>query len=338
MGKLYGGRWEVQKPLVEGGQSFTYLVRDTKGAAETSYVLKRLKNLDRIERFKQEIEATRNLSHENIVRLHDFELEGKNLYLVTEYCEFGRLSRSEPFWRSNLRRAFDIFEQICNGVNYAHKHNIVHRDLKPDNIFLRGKEGPAVVGDFGLCFIDIDGSRVTLTEEAVGSRYYMAPELENGKSAEVSNKSDIYSLGKILYWLLSGKIFSREVFREPQWDLKSQIPDSPTRWNNIYMEHVNRLLDQMIRVNPGERLELDSISAHLPRLIRLVEKEYTPIAGDIKQPCAYCGYGYYRVRASNMQQAFEFGLRLEATEEWRILTCDVCGHVQIFRVDSARWK
>lgn len=72
MGQVYGDRWEVNKSLGEGGQAHTYLVTDTRGDSEILYVLKRLKNIDRIEHFKREIESVQNLSHENIVRLIDF--------------------------------------------------------------------------------------------------------------------------------------------------------------------------------------------------------------------------------------------------------------------------
>ncbi|MFI5322988.1 MAG: protein kinase [Thermodesulfobacteriota bacterium] len=120
-----------------------------------------------------------------------------------------------------------MFQQICEGVAYAHTKGVIHRDLKPDNIFLRTRKGPVVVGDFGICYLEQDGKRITLTDEAVGPRNFIAPELEDGRLELISTKCDVYSLGKILYWLLSGgKIFSREKHREPQFDLKSQNNDT----------------------------------------------------------------------------------------------------------------
>ena len=88
--------------------------------------------------------------------------------------------------------------KICEAVDHAHRQEprIIHRDLKPDNIYLRTKNGPAVVGDFGICWIERDGTRITLTDEAVGARDYMAPEIEDGRADKVSVKSDIYSLAK----------------------------------------------------------------------------------------------------------------------------------------------
>ena len=98
-----------------------------------------------------------------------------------------------------------------------------------------------------------------MTEEAVGPRLFLAPELEDGRLQDISPKSDTYSLGKILYWLMSGgKIFSREKHREPKWDLKGQNVDSVFDWDNVYMEHVNRLLDLMIVPEPNARRRVES--------------------------------------------------------------------------------
>jgi serine/threonine protein kinase len=335
----YDNRWEVSESLGEGGQAHTFLVHDKRGGSDTPYVLKRLKNITRIDRFKREIEATRNMTHENIVRLVDFNLDHDKPYLVTEYCAGGSLAKAKPIWKDSPPIALRLFQQICNGVAYAHTQGVIHRDLKPDNIFLRTDAGPAVVGDFGICFLDDEGSRVTLTEEAVGARHYMAPELEDGRVSAISSKSDTYSLGKILYWLLSGgKEFSREKHRDRQFDLKRYNVDSEVGWDNIYMEHVNRLLDLMITHNPEDRRDVGQISVFLKRIVRRVEKEFTPISPDIQQPCTYCGYGNYSVVARDNTSTRNFGFVPVGDPNWRILVCDMCGHVQAFRVDYAREK
>ena len=299
-------------------------------------LLKRLKNLERIERFKREIEAIRNLSHENIVRLIDFDLESSKPYLVMEYCTGRSLAQVEPFWLISPTKTFEVFQQICEGVLYAHRQNIIHRDLKPDNIFLRTKDGPAVVGDFGICYFTETEDRLTLTEEAVGPRFFMAPELEDGRLKDISPKSDVYSLGKILYWLFSGgKIFSREKHRDINFDLKGYNLDTVLGWDNVYLEHVNRLLDLMIVSNPQDRADLDNILILSRKAIRLVEKEFTPIDKDIKQPCKYCGYGYYVMRVEDNGDVSSFGFTPYGGSDWRILVCNRCGHVQIFRLDKA---
>jgi len=339
MAQIFGERWEIKKSLPEGGQAFTYIVSDNKGDGQALYVLKRLKNIKRIERFKREIETIRNLSHENILRLIDFDLDSEKPYMVTEYCLGGSLSQSDPFWSNSPITALNIFIQACQGILYAHNNNIVHRDIKPENIFLRTKEGPVVVGDFGICYVEEDGTRVTITEEAVGPRYFMAPELEDGRIEHVSSLSDTYSLGKLLYWLLSGgKAFSREKHRDQNYDLKGHNPLIPKGWNNIYMEHVNRLLDNMITDDPSRRIMVDEVVRGVQRLSRLIDKEFTPISKDIKQPCKYCGYGFYYLQAVSSTDVRNFGFNTVGAPQWRIYTCEICGHVQSFRIDLAKMK
>jgi len=338
MSSVYGDRWQVVESLGEGGQAHTFLVTDIRGEGETRYVLKRLKNIKRIDRFKREIEAVRNLSHKNIVRLIDFDLGAERPYLVTEYCSGKSLLQAKPFWHESPIKALEIFQQICEGVAYAHSQNVIHRDLKPDNIFLRSATGPAVVGDFGICYLEEDGTRITLTEEAVGPRLFMAPELEDGRVRDVSKRSDTYSLGKLLYWLLSGgKVFSREKHRELEWDLK-EWDSTRRRWNNVYMEHINRLLDLTIVVDPEERRDVYQVLLISKDVVRLVHKEFNPIAKGIQQPCYYCGYGHYVLRAANMKAVQAFGFIPAGAPDWRILVCDFCGHVQAFRVDMAQQK
>ncbi len=181
---------------------------------------------------------------------------------------------------------------------------------------------------------------VTLTDEAVGARIYIAPELEDGRLKAISNKADTYSLGKLLYWLFSGgKVFSREKHRDPKWDLKGKNVDSFLGWRNIYLEHVNRLLDLMVVANPEDRRTVDNVLILARRAKRLVEKEYTPLVPGMRQPCTYCGSGYYVLHAKNNDLAVQnFGFNLVGVPDWRILTCSECGHVQVFRVDFANRK
>jgi serine/threonine protein kinase len=344
MGKIYGDRWETLDDLPEGGQAYVYLVKDTKGKGDTKYVLKRLKNPKRIDRFTKEIEAVRSLSHPNILQLIDFDLTAAKPYLVTEYCSGGSLAKAEPFWNNLPLKALELFQQICEGVAYAHSNNIIHRDLKPDNIFLRSEDGPAVIGDFGICYLEEDGTRITLTDEAVGSLNYMAPELEDGRTNDISFKSDIYSLGKILYWLLSGgKIFRREKHREQGWDLMGW-DEKKSQWNNIYMEHINRLLDCMIVNNPNERRLIEQVLPMLQDVMRLMRKEFNPISisKDIPLPCLFCGQGQYKLLKTDKNISFSisdipnFPFNQVRNVNARIMVCDTCGHVQVFRIDQAR--
>lgn len=126
MAKKYGERWIVLKSLREGGQAHTFIVADSRGSGDEQYVLKRLKNPNRVSRFKNEIEAIRNLSHDNILRLIDFDLEADKPYLVTEFCKGGSLAETKRFWQNSPVQALRLFQDICAGVSYAHNQGIIH--------------------------------------------------------------------------------------------------------------------------------------------------------------------------------------------------------------------
>jgi serine/threonine protein kinase len=236
---IYGGRWKIQEQLPEGGQAHTYRVVDLKGDGKTPYALKRLKNVTkRLERFRAEIEALRSLAHPNVIKLIDFDIEGEHPFFISEFCAGGNLAQNIGQFSHDPLHALTLFIQICDGVAEAHHRGIIHRDLKPTNILLRTAEGPPVVADFGLCYIE-SGERHTLTEEAVGPRLFIAPELEDGRTSDsdITPASDIYSLGKLLYWLITGgSIFSREKHREPRYNLVYLY-----QFQDPALEHVNRI-------------------------------------------------------------------------------------------------
>ncbi len=334
MAKKYGS-WVVDESLSEGGQAHTFVVRlaDGNGGTGDTFVLKRLKDKKRIGRFFNEVEASLKLKHQNIVEVVDFDLEADAPYIVTKHYRGGSLDNNPPFSRG-LGELLDLYGQVCDAMVHAHSKGVIHRDLKPGNIFLEeGPTGHAVVGDFGLCFIE-DGERVTLSEEgAVGSRYFTAPELEAGPGQAVTpaEPSDVYSLGKLLYWLMSsGQSLPREGHREGGANLVALT-------SNIYMEHVNRLLDGMMVYDQSARWRLDRVRQWLPHIRRLVVGEYNPVGPDAQTRCNYCGIGRYALVGRDLDTAVSANfLRAGQPGEWRILVCIHCGHSETFRPDLAK--
>lgn len=134
----------------------------------------------------------------------------------------GSLESLAPPEGYNTPRGLALFREILLGVEAVHAAGIIHRDLKPANILL--VNDVAKVADTGLCLI-VGENRATPTDEAVGPRYYMAPELEHGRNLDVDYRADLYSLGKLLYWLLSGGVnLPRESFNDPDrrlWRMRS---------------------------------------------------------------------------------------------------------------------
>lgn len=217
------GRWTTlpDGKSREGGQGFMYVVRDTERQFPGEYILKRLKNPRRQDRFERELLSMERLENSSrIVRLVDsgaVKSEAKNYYVMERGD--GSLEELAPPGGYEVEDALRIFREIVLAAGEIHAAQIIHRDLKPANIILFS--GQPKIGDLGLSLLS-DLPRVTPTEEAVGPRYYMAPELEHGRNLDVDARADLYSLGKLLYWLLSGGVnLPREQYDEHPYRLIS---------------------------------------------------------------------------------------------------------------------
>ncbi|MFN3995978.1 MAG: serine/threonine-protein kinase, partial [bacterium] len=153
------------------------------------------------ERIKNEIEINKILAHPNIVKLIDYDLEGDQPFLAFEFVEGKSLSKIiQEKKRLQLGEALDIWMQILEALDYAHQKGIIHRDLKPDNILIK-QDKTIKITDFGISK-RID-TTLNLTQDFVGTPWYMSP--EQIKNQKVDNRSDIYSLGIIVYQMLTGK-------------------------------------------------------------------------------------------------------------------------------------
>jgi serine/threonine protein kinase len=242
------GRWKVEgKTVGGGGQGQVELVTDASGKGLGEFALKKLKDDRRIGRFKQEIDAVGKLNHPNIIQIVDSCIGQKPYYYVMEYCEGGSLEKiGGRAFKGDISKAVEILDPICDALAAAHKAGIVHRDVKPANILVRADRTP-VIADFGICHVD-ENESITLHEEAMGPINYIAPEMESGMRGSLgdpSEKTDVYALGKVLYWMLSGgSIFAREVHRVTP--LKQALGDQ--RW-----EHVHMLLDKVVVEKPSGR-------------------------------------------------------------------------------------
>jgi hypothetical protein len=332
-------KWRMVKNLGGGGQGLIEVV--TREGDPTEYVRKRLKNidsLDRRKRFDDELRAYRELSHPNIVTLIDFgtESSGKQRpFIVTEYCSGGSLEDGR--WkRGNIRQVLEDFVQVCQGLACAHDRGVIHRDIKPANVFQRA-DGSLAVGDFGLCLFGDDGDRITATEEVAGSRWYCAPELGDGRLDRIGPSCDVYSLGKLLYWMLTGRIFDREKHRDEPWVIgRADLPFP------IY-ELVNQLLDRMIVADPWKRYQNSGAVAESVRgLLRIDAAGGHAIGLGIPLLCTFCANGTYIWHADPFHnkdrartQASNFGVSQVGDPMWMILICPTCANVQLFRPDLA---
>ena len=206
-GTLAGGRYQLRDFLGEGGRKRVYLAHDTRLARDVAIALIKTEGLDETgyARARREAEAMGRLGdHPHIVTIYDIGEDLGRLYIVSQYMAGGDLAdlvHSMPDRRIAWERAAEIAKQVCEALEYAHAHGVVHRDLKPKNVWLTA-DGTAKLGDFGLA-VALDHSRITLEGMLVGTVAYMPPEQGMGQQSDA--RSDLYSLGVLLYELVCGR-------------------------------------------------------------------------------------------------------------------------------------
>lgn len=342
MAKKYG-RWVVIKSLNQGAQSHVFLVRDEHGTHTEEYALKRLKSDSRLDRFKREIEARKQIDIQGIPNIIDSDTTSSKPYFVEEYIDGGDLSANLGIIRSSHINTLWYFLQICQIIDATHRANLVHRDIKPKNILYDKKKDQLYVTDFGLCFhVDNDsGERFTAIDEQVGTRGFTAPELEKGGPANVTPAADVYSLGLLLYWMYTGK----KIYRE---DYRSDKTNMVLLEENRQLERVNQILDMMIVEDPDYRKSLSAIILRIKGEINLMKNEYNVISDKVPQICIYCGKEKYSLKIHdpvvknryNDGLLGEYGLPNVGHRKVIILECKFCGNTQFFfpHVTNKSWE
>ncbi len=237
VGELIAGRYELEKLVGSGGMSNVFRAHDR--LLERTVALKILheqytRDEDYVERFRREARAVAQLTHPNIVTVIDRgEQEGRQ-FIVFEYIDGENLKELSNRGPLDAREAIRLSLQVARALSFAHERGLVHRDVKPQNVLLN-EDGQAKVTDFGIArSLDVHG--VTQTGTVLGTSDYIAPEQARGQ--KVDPKTDIYSLGVVLYELLIGDVpYSGDNFvavamrhvNEPVPSVIERRPDCPTR-------------------------------------------------------------------------------------------------------------
>lgn len=209
IGDIINGRYHILSIIGRGGMGVVYQVRDN--VLQEELALKVLlphfaDDKSVVERFINEVRITRKIAHPNIVRVHDIGSMGNSLYISMEYVDGESLrnimkarGKNQPL---TVRQAVYIVSQLCIALKYAHRYTI-HRDIKPDNIMIT-RNNHVKLMDFGIS--KLKGEKFqTLTDAAIGTPCYMAPE-QMQHTVEVDGRADIYSLGVVLYELVTGRL------------------------------------------------------------------------------------------------------------------------------------
>lgn len=274
-GQKINDRYEIIKTIGEGGMANVYLAKDT--ILDRNVAIKVLRgdlasDEKFVRRFQREALSASSLSHPNIVEIYDVGEDDGNYYIVMEYVP-GKNLKQVLKKRGNLTvsEVIDIMLQITSAMGLAHDSLIIHRDLKPQNILMMD-DGGVKITDFGIAMA-LNATQLTQTNSAMGSVHYFPPEQASGKGSTL--KSDVYSLGIMMYELLTGYLPFRgdnaveialKHLKEPIPSIRSEFPNIPQSVENIIIKataknpknrynNANEMHEDLLTCLNKERLE-----------------------------------------------------------------------------------
>jgi beta-lactam-binding protein with PASTA domain/predicted Ser/Thr protein kinase len=269
IGTLFDGRYQVVRKLGAGGMANVYLAEDQElGRRVAIKILNERHANDEqfVERFRREAKNAAALSHPNIVSIYDRgEAEG-TYYIAMEYLD-GRSLKELIVSRgpAPLNVAIEYVRQILSALRFAHRHGIVHRDIKPHNVLVDA-DGRVKVTDFGIA--RAGASQMTEAGSIVGTAQYLSPEQARGTG--VDQRSDLYSLGIVLYELVTGKLpFNGDTPVEIAMKHLSQMPELPSTIRPELPRELDLVVTRALAKDPDERYQsAEEMDADLERLAR----------------------------------------------------------------------
>lgn len=256
IGKKLDGRYEIREVLGVGGMAVVFKAFDEVEQRDVAVkVLKQeyLTNEEFKRRFKNESKAIAMMSHPNIVKVYDVGMSDTLQYIVMEFIDGITLKdyieqEGTIPWKSTVH----FISQILRAIQHAHDRGIVHRDIKPQNIMLL-KDGTIKVTDFGIARFSRSGSR-TITDKAIGSVHYISPEQARG--GFVDEKTDIYSIGVMMYEMLTGRLpFDAESPVSVAIMQMQADPQSPRELNDTIPEGLEQITQKAMQKDPGLRYQ-----------------------------------------------------------------------------------
>jgi serine/threonine protein kinase/predicted Zn-dependent protease len=280
-GSTFAGRYQVIEELGHGGMGRVYKVQDTDIKEKVALKLIRPEiSLDKetVERFSNELKLARRISHRNVCRMFDLGRAEGTTFITMEFVPGEDLkSFIHRAKQLSIGTAISIAKQVCEGLEEAHRLGVVHRDLKPGNIMI-DKDGDAKIMDFGIAR-SLSGRGITGAGVLIGTPEYMSPEQVEGR--DIDQRSDLYSLGVILYEMVTGRPpFTGDTPLSVAHKHKYEAPEDPKKLNTQVSDDLARVILKCLAKDSNKRFqsaaelgtELGRIEQGLPTTDRIVRK------------------------------------------------------------------
>ncbi len=256
IGSELGGRYEIVERIGGGGMAIVYKAYDTLLHRHVAVKVLReqfVHDEEFIQRFRREARSAASLSHPNVVSIYDVGQDEDIHYIVMEYIEGGTLNdiikERAPL---QAEEAVKIASQICDALDHAHQNGIIHRDIKPHNILI-SKSGRIKVTDFGIARAAAS-SHITQTGAVLGSVHYFSP--EHAKGVAQGEKSDIYSLGAVLYQMVTNRLpFAGDSPISVALKHLQEDFEEPRSINPLLPQSLENIILKALRKRPEERYE-----------------------------------------------------------------------------------
>ena len=285
------GGYELLEQIGRGGMGVIYRARQTsldRVVAVKQILDGRLASDSTVKRFFSEAKSVAKLDHPGIVAIHDVgTIEGQHFFSM-DYVDgqtLAQMIRLRPF---TLEQSVRVIRAVCAAVHHAHSQGIVHRDLKPSNILIDRKGSPRVA-DFGLAVQPAEETRLTRTGEVVGSPSYMPPEQAISGNHDVQPSADIYSLGAVLYELLTGRPpFLASSAIETVIQVRNQEVVSPRLLNRQVSRDLETIVLKCLEKNPARRYESAAALADDLRAYQIGEPIKARRIGFVERSIRWC--------------------------------------------------
>lgn len=298
LGPSLAVRYEMVRSLETTLFSEVFLVQDKElGRSAVIKYLNLSTRFEHVERFKREAQLLANFKHPNIVRVYDSGVDDGKLYIVMEYIEGLALDTFNARLvqigneERRMRRMCEIVHEVCFALEYLHAQGIVHRDIKPANILLDRLGKPYVI-DFGIARRVSGKEMVTVDGELLGTVAYMSPEQASGTPGDIDRRTDIYSVGVMLYHLLTGQLpFGGANYDEVLDQIRSITPQMPSHLNPFIPAELERILLKTLAKDKSERYQT---AKDLARDLETISKPKPPAPPRVQAGI----YGKYKVHVA----------------------------------------